>query len=46
VETNEQLDYLRMLGCDQYQGYLSSRPLPAAEFEAMMRAASALRHAA
>jgi diguanylate cyclase (GGDEF)-like protein len=46
VETNEQLDYLRMLGCDQYQGYLSSRPLPADEFEAMMRAASALRHAA
>jgi diguanylate cyclase (GGDEF)-like protein len=46
VETGEQLDFLRMLGCDQYQGYLSSRPLPAAEFERMMRAAVALRQAA
>ena len=46
VETNEQLAYLRMLGCDQYQGYLSSRPLPAAEFEAMMRSTTGLRQAA
>jgi EAL domain-containing protein (putative c-di-GMP-specific phosphodiesterase class I) len=46
VETNEQLDYLRKLGCDQYQGYLSSRPLPAAEFEQMMRQAADLRRAA
>jgi diguanylate cyclase (GGDEF)-like protein len=46
VETGEQLDFLRLLGCDQYQGYLSSRPLPAAEFERMMRAAVALRQAA
>ncbi|MET0961784.1 MAG: EAL domain-containing protein [Noviherbaspirillum sp.] len=38
VETSEQLDFLRLLGCDQYQGYLSSKPLPAAEFEQMMRA--------
>ena len=36
VETNEQLEYLRVLGCDQYQGYLSSKPLPAEEFEVMM----------
>ena len=41
VETTEQLDFLRLLGCDQYQGYLSSRPLPAAEFEQMMRAGAA-----
>jgi diguanylate cyclase (GGDEF)-like protein len=46
VETTEQLDYLRMLGCDQYQGYLSSRPLPAVEFEAMMRKAADVRRAA
>ncbi|HEX8611752.1 MAG TPA: EAL domain-containing protein [Telluria sp.] len=38
VETDEQLDYLRELGCDQYQGYLRSKPLPAAEFEALLRA--------
>ena len=46
VETNEQLDFLRLLGCDQYQGYLSSRPLPAAEFEAMMRSTLEVRRAA
>ena len=46
VETTDQLDYLRMLGCDQYQGYLSSRPLPAAEFETMMRKAAPLLRAA
>jgi diguanylate cyclase (GGDEF)-like protein len=39
VETDEQLDYLRQLGCDQYQGYLRSKPLPAAQFEAMLRGA-------
>lgn len=38
VETAEQLEYLRALGCDQYQGYLRSKPLPAADFEAMLRA--------
>jgi predicted signal transduction protein with EAL and GGDEF domain len=40
VETDEQLDYLRQLGCDQYQGYLRSKPLPAAQFEAMLRGAA------
>lgn len=29
VETREQLDFLRRLGCDEYQGYYCSRPLPA-----------------
>jgi EAL domain-containing protein (putative c-di-GMP-specific phosphodiesterase class I) len=28
VETQDQLDRLRELGCDQAQGYLFSRPLP------------------
>ena len=32
VETDSQLALLRMLGCDVYQGYLCSRPLPAQAF--------------
>ncbi len=32
VETVEQLKFLRALGCDQYQGYHFSPPLPAREF--------------
>ena len=34
VETRAQLDALARLGCDEYQGYLFSRPLPAMEFVA------------
>ena len=37
VETASQLDYLRSRGCDEVQGYYFSRPLPAAEFEKMVR---------
>jgi predicted signal transduction protein with EAL and GGDEF domain len=37
VETEEQLDFLRGLGCDQYQGFHCSPPVPADEFEQMMR---------
>jgi diguanylate cyclase (GGDEF)-like protein/PAS domain S-box-containing protein len=32
VETPEQLEFLRGLGCDNMQGFLVSRPVPAAEF--------------
>ena len=32
VESREQLDILRSLGCDEVQGFLLSRPLPADEF--------------
>ncbi len=39
VETDEQLDFLRELGCDEYQGYLRSKPLPAAQFEDLLRKA-------
>jgi diguanylate cyclase (GGDEF)-like protein/PAS domain S-box-containing protein len=38
VETQEQLAYLRNHGCDEVQGYLFSRPVPAAEFESRLRA--------
>jgi len=37
VETPEQLDSLKSMGCDQYQGFHFSPPLPAAEFAALMR---------
>ncbi len=33
VETQAQLDFLREHGCEQYQGYLFSKPLPAVEIE-------------
>lgn len=31
VETREQLDFIRNLQCEEYQGYLFSRPVPADE---------------
>ncbi len=33
VETEEQLELLRMLECDEVQGYIASKPIPAEEFE-------------
>ena len=35
VETNEQLSYLYDRGCQGFQGFLFSPPLPAVEFEAL-----------
>ncbi|HEY9868853.1 MAG TPA: EAL domain-containing protein [Candidatus Obscuribacterales bacterium] len=37
VETQEQLELLRRLGCNKVQGYLISKPLSAEEFEAFLR---------
>ncbi len=36
VETREQLEFLRALNCDKWQGYLYSKPLPAAAFELLL----------
>jgi EAL domain-containing protein (putative c-di-GMP-specific phosphodiesterase class I) len=36
VETAEQLAFLRAHGCDEYQGYYFSRPIPAAEFQVLL----------
>jgi diguanylate cyclase (GGDEF)-like protein len=41
VETPEQLDSLRSMGCDQYQGFHFSPPLSANDFSALIRR---LRH--
>jgi diguanylate cyclase (GGDEF)-like protein/PAS domain S-box-containing protein len=37
VETAAQLNFLKMRGCDEMQGYYFSRPIPAAEFELLLR---------
>ncbi|HET6719010.1 MAG TPA: EAL domain-containing protein, partial [Rhodocyclaceae bacterium] len=37
VETEEQLEFLRDLGCDYLQGFLVGRPLPAAAFEVLIQ---------
>ncbi|MBK4734477.1 EAL domain-containing protein [Noviherbaspirillum sp. DKR-6] len=37
VETSEQLAFLESLDCDEYQGYLRSKPLSVPDFEAFLR---------
>lgn len=37
IESEEAMTYLRSHGCDQAQGFLFSKPLPAAEFESWYR---------
>lgn len=36
VETQDEKEFLTMHGCDAMQGYLVSRPLPAADFAKLM----------
>ena len=38
VETREQADFLRSIGCDCMQGFLYSRPLPEEEYLMLLRA--------
>lgn len=37
VETQEQLDFLKTEGCDQFQGYLISKPQAAEDIEAFLK---------
>ncbi len=36
VETDEQMKFLRLLRCDEAQGYLFSKPVPAEDFESAL----------
>ncbi|MFA6986108.1 MAG: EAL domain-containing protein, partial [Arenimonas sp.] len=42
VETEEQAQMLRLLSCDEAQGFLFSRPVAASEIEAMLRSGDSL----
>ncbi|MDY6820999.1 MAG: EAL domain-containing protein [Deferribacterota bacterium] len=37
VETKEQLELLKKWGCDEYQGYYFSKPIPAEEYEQLFK---------
>ena len=39
VETEEQLERLRAVGCDYIQGYYYAKPMPVAEYEALLKVA-------
>lgn len=40
VETIEQADFLKSVGCDYIQGYLYSKPLPVVEYEKLLSGSS------
>lgn len=37
IETQEQLDYIKNLGCDEAQGYFFAKPMPGPQLEAYLR---------
>jgi diguanylate cyclase (GGDEF)-like protein/PAS domain S-box-containing protein len=37
VESQDQLDWLKTFGCDKAQGYLLGKPMPAQDFEKLLR---------
>jgi len=37
IETDEQRVLLRLAGCDEMQGFLFARPVPAAEIDALVQ---------
>jgi diguanylate cyclase (GGDEF)-like protein/PAS domain S-box-containing protein len=41
VERQEQLDFLRVYGCDEFQGYLAGNPVPAEAFKQIVSASKA-----
>jgi diguanylate cyclase len=41
VESKEQLAFLKKRGCDEYQGYFFSKPLPAGEFATLLQQTTA-----
>jgi EAL domain-containing protein (putative c-di-GMP-specific phosphodiesterase class I) len=43
VETKSQLSFLEERGCDEYQGYLFSKPVPANEFVSLLAGCRAHR---
>ncbi|MDD3920296.1 MAG: EAL domain-containing protein [Eubacteriales bacterium] len=44
VETIEQADFLRSIGCNYIQGYLYARPMPVVEYEALCKGAGKEEH--
>jgi EAL domain-containing protein (putative c-di-GMP-specific phosphodiesterase class I) len=46
VENQAQFDFLRYQGCDEFQGYLLSRPVPEAEFTRLLDAGGVIAKAA
>jgi EAL domain-containing protein (putative c-di-GMP-specific phosphodiesterase class I) len=37
IETQEQLDYIESLGCDESQGFLHAKPMPVEELEIFLK---------